>query len=290
MTELPFAAGFAIAVWGWAENRPWLAAAGIGWLSVTRPEGALFAAIGAAGLALRTRRLGPALASLIPLCGYLAAGALAFHGPLWFIRANPYTGLVGPRLEPGQLAHSFFYEALRRGQAPVLLLLEGGGLASALAGSARRLRFLLAPLAASFLLLTFLRIGETDAWRDSRYLVTVAPALALLATAGLDEALARFPRLAPPALLALAAAGAALMLRWNWRAALAGAPVPAALLLYVALLAAAALLWVGRRWLSPRGALALLLLVPLAGSPPGAFGRHRPEPREEASGPPRART
>ncbi|HEY6004378.1 MAG TPA: hypothetical protein VIV57_15990, partial [Anaeromyxobacter sp.] len=31
MTELPFAAALAIAAWGWAEERPWVVAAGAGW-------------------------------------------------------------------------------------------------------------------------------------------------------------------------------------------------------------------------------------------------------------------
>jgi hypothetical protein len=275
MTELPFAAALAIAVRGWAERRPWLAAAGLGWCGITRPEGILFAALGAAALLARERRAGPPALALAPLALWGIAGALAMGDLLWWLRANPYGGLVSPRLELGQLADSYFYEALWRGQPPVLLLVEATGAVLA-AGPARRLRFLLAPLAVSFLVLTFVRIGLTDEWRESRYLVAVAPALALLAAVGLDAALAAFPRAAAPALLALAAAGSARELVWNWRPALGGGPVVATLA-YTTLLAAAALLWVGRERWSPRRGLAILLVLPLACSPPGVYGKLRPE-------------
>ncbi|HEY6098146.1 MAG TPA: hypothetical protein VIW03_01860, partial [Anaeromyxobacter sp.] len=201
------------------------------------------------------------------------------HDPLWWLRGNPYGSMVAPRLELRQLADSFFYEALRQGQPPVLILLEAGGAVLAIAGRgrARALRFLLLPVAASFLVLTFLRIGPTDAWRESRYLVAVAPALALLAGSGLEAALASYPLGAPPALLGLAALGAARQMLWNWRGVLEGVAwaAPAG---HAALFLAAALLWCVRHRLSPRAALGLLLAIPLACSPPGVFSRHRPEP------------
>jgi hypothetical protein len=158
----------------------------------------------------------------------------------------------------------------------VLIVLEAAGAALAVAGSSRRLRFLLAPVAVSFLVLTFTRIGLTDAWRESRYLVAIAPALALLAAAGLDAALASFPRLAPPILLSLAAAGAAREILWTWRAVLDAVPhaKPAT---YAAAIAIAGALWAGRHRLHPRPALALLLIIPLACSPPGAYGKQRVE-------------
>jgi hypothetical protein len=277
MTELPFAAALAVAVWGWAERRPWLVAAGLGWCGITRPEGILFAALGAAALLVRHRRAAPAALTLVPLALWGAAGALAFRNLFWWSSGNPYDGMVGPRLDPSQLLHSYFYEALRLGQPPVLIVLVAAGAAIALAGPARRLRFLLAPLGIAFLVLTFVRIGPTDAWRESRYLVAVAPALALLAAAGLEAALAAFPRWAPPALLFLAAAGSARALVWHWRVALAGLAPWGALLTYAVLLAVAALLLASRNRLSPRLALALLLLLPLSCAPPGAFGKHRPE-------------
>jgi hypothetical protein len=286
MTELPFAAALAIAIWGWAEDRPWLVAAGAGWCAVTRPEGVLFAAVIAAAIAARHRNVAAAAAALLPFPLWLLAGALAHGDALWWLHGNPYGGLVGPRVEARQLAESYFYEALRQSQPPVLLLLEAAGAALALAGPARRLRFLLAPVALSFLVLTFLRIGETDAWRESRYLVAIAPALALLAAAALDAALAALPRAAPPALLALAAAGAAHQLLWRWREALEGVPWPVArAAAYAALLTAAAVLWAARHRIRPRPALALLLALPLACSPPGAFSRHRPERGAAASQP-----
>jgi len=277
MTELPFAAALAIAVWGWAERRPWLVAAGAGWCAVTRPEGVLFGLLFAAALLARHRRLGPATAALLPLALWAAAGALAFGDPLWWLHGNPYRGgLVAPRLELRQLADSYFYEALLQGQPPALLLLEATGAALAVAGQ-RRLRFLLAPVAVSFLILTFARIGLTDAWRESRYLVAIAPVLALLAAAGLEAALEAFPRAAPPALLALAAVGAARQVLWHWRGALDGI-LWAGVAAHAALLLGAALLWAMRHRVSPRPALAFLLVIPLACSPPGVFGKHWPEP------------
>jgi hypothetical protein len=275
MTELPCAAALAVAVWGWAEKRPWVVAAGAGWAAITRPEGPLFAGIAAAGLLARGSP-GPALAALAPFPLYLAAGALAWRDPLWLIHGNPYRELIGLRLELGQLARSFFFEALRRGQPPVLLALEAIGAGLAIAGRPRRLRFLLAPLAASFAVLTFLRIGPTDGWRESRYLVAVAPALALLAAGGLDAILARFPRAAPPALLLAAAAGAAGILRWHWREVVP--PGAGSAGVYAGLVGAALLLWLARRRVPPRLALAVLLLVPLAAAPPGAHGNHRSSP------------
>jgi hypothetical protein len=275
MTELPFAAGLALASWGWAERRPWLAAAGLGWCGVARPEGVLFALAGAAALWLRHRRVGPAALALAPLAAWALAGALALGDVLWFLHWNAYAGMVAPRLDLRQLADSWFYEALRRGQPPALVMLEIGGAVLAL-GPARRLRFLLAPVAVSFVVLTFARIGATDAWRESRYLVAVAPALALLAAAGLDAALAGFPRAAPPVLLGVAAASAASELLWTWRPLALAIPYawPGT---YALALAAAALLWSARRTFSPRVALGLLLIMPLACSPPGAYGKQRPE-------------
>ncbi len=277
MTELPFAAALAVAVWGWTEDRPWAVAAGAAWCAVTRPEGVLFAALFAGALLVRTRRPGPALAAFLPLALWTAAGALAFQDPLWWIHGNPYRGgMVAPRLELRQLADSFFYEALRHGPPPVLILLEWAGVVLALSRRELRMRFLLVPVGASFLLLTFLRIGETEAWRESRYLVAIAPALALLGAAGLEWALAALPRAAPPALLAVAALGAAREILWSWRDAIAGV-VWAGTAAHVALLLAAALLWAWRRRLPPRAALGVLLAVPLACSPPGTFSRHRPQ-------------
>jgi hypothetical protein len=273
MTELPFAAALAIAVWGWAEERPWIVAAGAGWCAVTRPEGALFAALFAAGLAVRGRRH-IAAAAFLPLALWGVANAIVWRDPLWWIHGNPYDGMVAPRLELRQLADSYFYEALRQGQPPVLILLEAAGAFLALSPRGRAVRFLLAPVQASFLLLTFLKIGPTDAWRESRYLVAVAPALALLATAGLEGALAASPALAPPVLLALAALGGARELLWNWRANVAGIEW-AETAAHAAFYAAAVLLWAFRRRLPPRVALGFLLAIPLACSPPGAFSRHR---------------
>ncbi|HET8540043.1 MAG TPA: hypothetical protein VFL83_09255 [Anaeromyxobacter sp.] len=275
MTELPFAAGLAVAIWGWAERRPWVVAAGLGWCGVTRPEGVLFAVAGAAALLARHRRPGPAVLALAPLAAWAAAGAVAFGDPLWWLHRNAYGGMVAPRVELRQLAESWFYEALRRGQPPVLVVLEIAGAVVA-AGPARRLRFLLAPVAASFLVLTFARIGLTDAWRESRYLVAIAPALALLAAAGLEAALSAFPRAAPPALLGLAAAGAAREILWTWRGVALAIPY-AWPLVYATALAAAAVLWKARRRLPPRAALGLLLIMPLACSPPGSYGKQRPD-------------
>lgn len=271
MTELPAAAAMAIALWGWAERRPWLAAAGLGWLSITRPEGPVFAALGAAALLARHRRLAPAVLAVAPFAAYLAAGAVAFRDPLWWIHGNPYRGMVGARLSLRAVADTFFFEALRRGQPRLLIALEALGVALVVAGRAPRLRVLLAPVAISFLLLTFLQIGPSATWLDSRYLVTVAPALALLACGGLDGALAAFPRAAPPVLLAAAGASAWWQLSWFWRGM--GLAPWAGLVALAALAAAGALLAAARA--TPRGAIAGLLLLPMAAAPPGALARQR---------------
>lgn len=270
MTELPAAAGLALALWGWAERRPWLAAGGLGWLSIARPEGPLLAALGAAALLARHRRAGPAAAALAPLAAYLAAGAAAFGDALWWLHANPYRDAVAPRLALGSVRGTFFFEALRRAQPTLLVALEAAGAVRAL--RERALRVLLGPVAASFLVLTFVQIGPTPDWLDSRYLVVVAPALALLAAGGLDAVLALSPRLAAPLLLALAATGAAGELAWHWRLAGAAWVGTAAL---VALVGVAGVLW--RAPISPRAAVAALLLVPAAACPPGAQAHHRPE-------------
>ncbi len=273
MTELPAAAALAVALWGWAERRPWIVSGGLGWLAVTRPEGPLFAALGAAALLIRHRRPGPAAAALAPLVAYLGAGAAAFGDALWWLHANPYRGHVSPRLALGRIPGSFFFEALRRGQPGALLVLEALGTALAASGRSAGLRALLGPLATSFAVLTFLDIGHSPAWLDSRYLVTVAPALALLGAAGLDAALAALPRFAPPALLALSGVGAAWQLARHWWLAGAAPGIWAGAL--VAPLALAALLW--RTPVPIRAAVAVLLLLPMAASPPGAQARHRPE-------------
>jgi hypothetical protein len=275
MTELPFAAAFAVAVLGWAERRPWLAAGGLAWGAITRPEGPLYAAIGALGLLLRHRRLGPPALALAAFPLYVAIGSLAWADPLWIVNGNPYRRLVGPRLELEQLWNSFFFEALWRGQPPVVLALLAGGVALAVAGPARQLRPLLAPLAASFVLLTFLRIGENDGWRESRYLVALAPAIALLACAALDALLARHPAAGHAALLAAAAAGAAALLAWHWRAAAGGSERAAATAFFAPALLALGL-WLARRRVPVRAAFAAVLLLPHAASPPGAFGNLRP--------------
>lgn len=275
MTELPFAAAFALAVLGWVERRPWLAAFGLAWGAITRPEGPLYAAIGAAGLLLRDRRPGPAALALAAFPLYAVVGALAWSDPLWVVNGSPYRELVGLRLELEQLWNSFFFVALGRGQPPVLLALLAGGVGLAIAGRARPLRPLLLPLAVSFVLLTFLRIGEHDGWRESRYLVALAPAFALFACAALDAVLARQPAWSHAALLVAAAAGGSGVLAWHWRAA-AGLPHGAALVAALAPPVVAVALWLARRRVPARAALAALLLLPLAASPPGSFGNLRP--------------
>jgi len=274
MTELPFAAALAIAVLGWAEDRPWVVAAGLGWLAITRPEGPAFAALGALAILLRWRRAGPALAAGLPFALWIATGAVVFGDARWLATHNPYRTLVTVRLDAAELGRSYFFEALRLSQGPALALLEIAGALLAAVGLARRLRFLLAPVLASFLLLTFLRIGATDAWRESRYLVAIGPALALLATASLERALAARPRLAPPLLLAASALAAAWTTCWHWGqiGAWRGGLLET---LASAGLALAALLWLVRRLVSPAVATCALLLLPLVAVPPGILSRHR---------------
>jgi hypothetical protein len=278
MTELPFAAALAVAVLGWTEDLPWLVAAGLGWMGITRPEGPAFVAAGAAAILWRWRDLRPAGAAFAPYALYWLVGLLAYGDPSWMVNESPYQHLVSVRLEWDQVFHSYFFTALKLSQPPVLLALEAVGAVLALAGPARRLRFLLPPVAILFLILSFLRIGLNDRWRESRYLVEIAPALGLLAAAGLEAALARLPRVAPPLLLGLAAYGAAGILVWYWVLVGVRAPhfEPA---VHGALLAIAALLWLGGRWIPPALALGVLLAIPLAATPPGALSRHRPDIR-----------
>lgn len=279
MTELLFAAGFAVAVWGWAARRPWLVAAGLGYLSVARPEGPLFAALGAAALLVRERRLGPALVACAPFAAYLAIGAVAHGDLLWYVHRNPYMDYVSPRLEWGRLSTSYFFTALALGQPAPLLLLEGLGAGVALQRSGRHLGFLLPPLAIAFLLLTFLDIGPNEGWRQSRYLVAVAPALALLASAGFEAATRRLPRLAPALLLVAGAVAGARVLLVQRRPPpeLARPVVLAAFVLAVAL---AALLWRLRDRIPAPVSLAFLLALPLLAAPAGAFALHRPTPAD----------
>jgi hypothetical protein len=277
MTELLFAAGFAVAVWGWAARRPWLVAGGLGYLSVARPEGPLYAALGAAALLVRERRLGPALAAVAPFVAYLAIGAAAHGDLLWYVHQNPYTHYVSPRLDWRQLWASYFFTAIALGQPAPLLLLEAVGVGVALHRGGDRLRFLLAPLAIAFLLLTFLKIGPHDSWRSSRYLVTIAPALALLASGGFEEATRRFPRLAPALLLFGAALIGARVLLLQRR------PPPdhaVAVVVFTFAVAAslAAVLWRLRDRLPAPASLAVLLALPLVAAPAGAFAMHRPTP------------
>lgn len=280
MTELLFAAGFAVALWGWAARRPWLVAAGLGYLSISRPEGPLYAAAGAAALLVRERRLGPALLAGAPFLAYLAIGAAVFGDALWYVRQNPYSQHVGLRLEWRQLWTSYFFTALALGQPAPALLLEAAGAGFALGRGGRRLRFLLWPLAIAFLLLTFLRIGPHDGWRGSRYLVTIAPALALLAAFALEEATRRSPRLAPAVLLFAAAAHGARVTLLERRPPLEHAAiwVVAAAIVAVSL---AALLFRARERLPAEVSLAVLLALPLIAAPPGAFAGHRPTPGDE---------
>jgi hypothetical protein len=273
MTELPFAAALAIGILGVVEERPWLAATGLGWLAITRPEGPALAALGAIGIAMRFRRAGPALASLLPLAAWLAAGAGAFGGLGWILSGNPYRGLVGLRLDPAALGHSYFFTALWQSQGPGLVALEAAGAALAALGPPGRFRFLLAAPAAYVALLTFLSIGPTDAWHESRYLVSIGPALALLASAAVDAALAARPRLAPPLLLGGAALAAAWSTWWQWsRVGAGGGALP---VLAAAALCAAALLWRAGGRVSPAVALSALLLAPTLVAPPGVLSRHR---------------
>jgi len=282
MTELPFAAAFAVALVGIVERRPWVAAAGLAWCGVTRPEGPLFSALGAAWLLLRERRAWPAAAALAGFPLYVAAGAAAHGDPLWMVSSNPYQGLVGARFELRQLRESWFFGALRQGQPPALRALEVAGAVAVLRdrlrprpGGAGHLAFLLAPLLVSYLLLTFLRIGPSDAWRESRYLVAVAPALALLGAAGLEALLEIAPRLVAAVFLYVAGWSAVWAIAWHARPP--GDPLPpdVAPLAYV-LAGLGALAGVLAARVPPRAALAALLALPLAAAPPGAWAKHRP--------------
>lgn len=287
MTELLLAAGLAVAVWGFLEERPWLAAAGLAFAGVTRPEAPLVVAAGTLVLVARFRRPALALAVAAPFVAYVALGSAVHHDPLWLVAENPYRGMVGLRLEAGQVLHSFFYEALGDGQPLPLILLELAG-AGLLLRDARgrdgrhRAIFLLAPVTALWLLCTFLRIGPYDWWRQSRYLVSIAPILALLAARAHAAVRARWPRLADPALLAAAGCAAAAMIAKTWRPEILPGSrlIPA---LFAVALAAAGAGWALRRRVPATGAFAALLVAPLVLSPPGVFAQHLPTPSERAA-------
>ena len=282
MTELLLAAGLAVACWGFLEERPWLAAAGLAFCGLTRPEAPLVVAAGTLVLVARYRRPLLALAVAAPFVAYIALGSAVHADLLWVLHANPYRGMVGLRLEAGQVLHSFFYEALGEGQPLPLIVLEVAGAVFVLREGRQRAMFLLGPVAVLWLLCTFLRIGPHDWWRQARYLVSIAPVLALLATrahAALGE---RFPRLAEPALLLAAACAAAAMLAKTWRPEIRpGSPaIPALFALAIAVAAAA---WALRRSVPAAVAFAGLLVGPLVLSPPGVFAHHLPTPSERAA-------
>ena len=73
------------------------------------------------------------------------------------------------RLALSRIPGSFFFEALRRAQPTLLVALEAAGAVRA-ARDRTGLRVLLGPVAVSFLVLTFVQIGPTSDWLDSRYL------------------------------------------------------------------------------------------------------------------------
>jgi hypothetical protein len=282
MTELLLAAGLAVACWGFLEDRPWLAAAGLAFGGIARPEAPVLVAAGTLVLVARTRSLRPALLVAAPFLGWVALGSALHHDLLWYVHGNAYRDTVGLRLEARQVLHSYLYEALWEGQPLPLLALEVAGAALALRAGGRRAVFLLAPIVALWVLLTFLRIGPFDWWRQPRYTVSIAPILALLALrayAALEE---RAPRLTAAALLAAAAISAAGAAGRAWRPLVAPGS-PALWALFAAALALAALAWLAHRRLHPAAALSALLAAPLVLSPPGVFGHHLPTPSERAA-------
>jgi hypothetical protein len=282
MTELLFAAGLAVACWGFLEDRPWLAAAGLAFGGLTRPEAPLVVAAGALALVARYRRPLLAVAVAAPFVAYVALGSALHADLLWLLHGNPYRGMVGLRLEAGQLLHSFFYEALGEGQPLPLLALEVVGAVLVLRGDRPLALFLLGPVAALWLLCTFLRIGPHDWWRQARYLVSIAPVLALLAARAHAALRERFPRAADAALLLAAAWAAAATLASSWRPwLLPPAPAIPALFTLAAALALAA--WALRRSVPAPAAFAALLVGPLVLSPPGVFAHHLPTPSERAA-------
>jgi hypothetical protein len=282
MTELLLAAGLAVACWGFLEDRPWLAAAGLAFCGLTRPEAPVVVAGGALVLVARYRRPALAVAVAAPFVAYIALGSAVHHDLLWVVNGNPYRGMVGLRLEAGQVLHSFFYDAMGEGQPLPLILLELAGAVLVLREGRARAIFFLAPVAALWLLCTFLRIGPYDWWRQSRYLVSVAPVFALLALRAHAALCERFPRAADPALLLAAACAAAAALAKAWRPGiLPGSPaIPA---LFVATIAVAAAAWALRRRVPAPAALAGLLALPLVASPPGVFAHHLPTSSERAA-------
>jgi hypothetical protein len=282
MTELLLAAGLAVACWGFFADRPWLAAAGLAFGGIARPEAPLLVAACALPLFLRHRRVGPIALAFAPFVAYVALGS-ALHGDLlWYVHGNPYRGSVGLRLEARQVLESFFYEALALGQPLPLLLLEIAGAALVVRRGGARAAFLLAPVAALWVLLTFLRIGPFDWWRQTRYLVSVAPMLALLAATAFDAIEERLPHVTLPALLLASGVSAGTILAKAWRPSVASAS-PAMWGILAATLALAAVAWTVRRRVPAPVALATMLGLPLLLSPPGAFNQHRPTPSERAA-------
>ncbi len=280
MTELLLAAGLAVACWGFFAERPWLAAAGLAFGGIARPEAPLLVMVCALPLLVRHPRT--VLVAFAPFVAYVALGSALHHDLLWYVHGNPYRETVGLRLEGSQILESFFYEALAQGQPLPLLLLEIAGAALVLREGGRRAAFLLGPVAAVWLLLTFLRIGPFDWWRQSRYLVSIAPILALLAARAYDALDERLPRLAAPALLLAGAVAAGTSLAKAWRPSLPSTSY-AIWVIFAAPIALAAATWALRRRVPARAALATMLTAPLLLSPPGTFNQHRPTASERAA-------
>jgi hypothetical protein len=281
MTELLLAAGLAVACWGFFAERPWLAAAGLAFGGIARPEAPLIVGVCALLLFVAHRRVGPLLVAFAPFVAYVALGSALHHDLLWYVHGNPYRGAVGLRIEARQILASFFYDALADGQPLPLLLLEIAGAALVLRRGVRRAAFLLGPVVVLWVLLTFLRIGPFDWWRQSRYLVSIAPILALLAATAYDALEVRLPRLAAPALHAAGAVGAGTILAKAWRPFTWSPGWMWAI--FATPLVVAAMAWALRRRVPAEGALAAMLVAPLLFSPPGAFNFHRPTASERAA-------
>jgi hypothetical protein len=283
MTELLLAAAMAVACWAFFDGRPRLAALALGVGGLTRPEAPLLvgccALVLAAGERGARERLRLVATVAAPFVVWVVLGSALHRDLLWFVHGNGYRDLVGLRLDASQVLRSYFYEALWLGQPLPLLLLELAGVLFIAREGGRRAAFLLLPAVALWALLTFLRIGPEDWWRQPRYTVSIAPVLALLALDALDAFEAAIPRLARPLLLGLAAFAAADTLARAWRPDLppGSRAIPAIFAAAVLVFAAA---WGAGRRVSAGVALSVVLALPLVLAPPGTFGHHRPTPSE----------
>ncbi|MGN6368252.1 MAG: hypothetical protein ACTHN5_08340 [Phycisphaerae bacterium] len=219
MTEMLLACA-----WAWAAlliARKHFKSAGllIGLGILARPEGA--AAIAAwcgiiwilPQVKLQTRALSTALALLPPIAWWLT-GALAYHNPAWMRSQFPWHW----QSQYGKTGALFLFSALAALALWMWLPVMVGAARILREKNRPALALLVAPAAAFFLLHSLLgALGLLGSMSLPRYFIAVAPMLAILAVAGLEqlETKSRRPRLLRKTVIALSILPATLLILAN---------------------------------------------------------------------------